>query len=121
NFGPWPADRPPYLRFALYKENVDTFTALRRLAAAVDTRPNMISCAGVKDKRGVTTQWCTVRMRGAEELAAACNAPRVPFAGGPPRVPRNQLVGNMSYVEAPLALGDLRGNRFRIALRNVSV
>ncbi|CAM9509268.1 unnamed protein product [Discosporangium mesarthrocarpum] len=75
--------------------------------------PNkLLTYAGTKDKRAVTSQWCTVKRRGKEELQAF-NRPLGCHAG--PIV----LLANFSYVERPLSLGDLSGNRFSVVLRNI--
>ena len=56
----WPSDRPPFLRFALYKENQDTMSAVSQLCRQLHlTHTDAVGYAGTKDKRACTTQWCT--------------------------------------------------------------
>lgn len=64
---------------------------------------NMVKHAGTKDKRGNTTQMISIRKLNAESVAKV-NA-------------RNIWTGNYIYKSSTLKLGDLKGNRFRIALR----
>jgi tRNA pseudouridine13 synthase len=138
----WPSQRPHYLQFVLYKENKDTvecisllsqftgYTLYRKLTFFSSSsshfffflpldlgfhvsyfhlrvkRSNWLF-AGNKDKRAVTSQLCTVFKYPAENL----------------RVLNERLrgikVGNYRYVDKPLELGDLLGNRFVVVLRFV--
>ena len=67
------------------------------------TKPNIISYAGTKDKRGKTTQRMCVKHRKAEALAN-CKF-------------RCMTVGNFKYEHKPLRLGNLSGNQFKLAIR----
>lgn len=71
-------------------------------------RVSSLTYAGTKDKRGRTTQWVSIRRRDPAAIVKA--AARLP----------NIHIGNFSFKPEPLKLGHLQGNRFRIALRNVS-
>jgi len=68
-------------------------------------RVKNIDVAGTKDKRAVTTQLATVYRVEMEKLAEL----------------NNRLIGiklgDFSYCNAELKLGDLQGNRFTIVLR----
>jgi hypothetical protein len=72
----WPKDRPDYLQFVLYKENIDTGTAARDIAKIVRLPPKGrnrggsggLGYAGMKDKRGCTTQFCTVFRKTPQDL-----------------------------------------------------
>jgi len=48
--------RPKYLHFVLYKENHTTTSAIAALAKTLRVKENRFSFAGMKDKRGLTTQ-----------------------------------------------------------------
>jgi tRNA pseudouridine13 synthase len=104
----WPSHRPPYLQFVLYKENKDTNECVALLSKLTGIKPSHWFFAGTKDKRAVTAQLCTVYKYPAELL----------------RVVNERLygikVGNYRYVDKPLELGDLLGNRFNIVLRSVN-
>ncbi|KAG7671010.1 hypothetical protein Ndes2437A_g04655 [Nannochloris sp. 'desiccata'] len=104
----WPGDKNKYLRFALFKENVDTHHALMSMAKALHLNAKVFNVAGTKDKRGVTVQWATAYSVTPEKLLRVNNTVR------------DLRVGNFSYVPEALRLGDLRGNKFDIVLRGLS-
>nr|XP_018897314.1 PREDICTED: pseudouridylate synthase 7 homolog isoform X1 [Bemisia tabaci] len=95
-----------YLHFILHKENMDHSQTVSLLAHLLRLKPNFISAAGTKDKRAKTTQWISVRRVKADRIANM-------------RL-RSIWCGHYCYKKEPLKLGDLRGNQFRIALRNVT-
>lgn len=103
----WPADRPNFLMFTLYKENKDTQDALNVIGRMLRCKPSSFGFAGTKDKRGVTTQRVTLYRQKSESVARLN------------KVLRGIMVGNFKYVEEPLKLGDLLGNRFCVVLRGV--
>lgn len=102
---PWPAE---YTYFVVHKENIDTMKAALVLSQNLKCRPNNLTYAGTKDKRAKTSQLFCIRKRHPETIVQA--ASRVP----------NVFVGNFEFREHTLRLGQLKGNRFRIALRNVT-
>eukprot|EP00586_Coscinodiscus_wailesii_P002074 CAMPEP_0172485496 /NCGR_PEP_ID=MMETSP1066-20121228/13534_1 /TAXON_ID=671091 /ORGANISM="Coscinodiscus wailesii, Strain CCMP2513" /LENGTH=744 /DNA_ID=CAMNT_0013250795 /DNA_START=58 /DNA_END=2292 /DNA_ORIENTATION=- len=121
---PWPRDRPDYLKFVLYKENMDTPSALRELMkkGRIDFKKG-VGYAGMKDKRGVTCQFCTVYHEEEEDLLAVNEknmsvCARSDDSGGGASF---FLIGGFSYAKHNLRLGKLKGNRFEIVLRNVTV
>jgi tRNA pseudouridine13 synthase len=129
----WPEDRPNYLRFVMYKENIDTSTAVKDIARIARINPrgprNMrgvsggVTYAGMKDKRGVTTQYCTV-FRKTPTALMVMNRNRKNKKGGGNTNNNGQgimRVGCFSYVHKELRLGMLKGNRFDIVLRNVCI
>ncbi|CAN6219628.1 unnamed protein product [Urochloa humidicola] len=103
----WPYHLGKYLRFHLYKENRDTQEALGVIGKMLGVQPRSFGFAGTKDKRAVTTQQVTLFKVNASRLAALNSK----LAG--------IRVGDFSYVNEGLALGQLSGNRFAITLRNV--
>lgn len=128
----WPRDRPNFLRFVLYKENVDTGTAARDIAYAARLPPKgkggaSMGYAGMKDKRGITSQFCTIYRKTPETILTLnsrdnkSNAKR--FGGGNTRSGGSSIikVGNFEYVDKDIRLGELSGNRFDIVLRNVCI
>ncbi|KAJ1449045.1 pseudouridine synthase [Pelagophyceae sp. CCMP2097] len=106
----WPRHRADFIRFAVYKENLDTMKAAEAIASIVHTKVGNVGYAGTKDRRAVTTQWMTLRKQQPEHLARRINSARLP-GGGLLRV------GDFSFVDKELKLGDLRGNHFEIILR----
>ncbi len=130
---PWPNDRPNFLRFVMYKENIDTVTAVKdvaRIARIHPKRPrNMkgvsggITYAGMKDKRGITTQYCTAFRKTPQDLLVLNEHQKSAKGGGNTKNNGSGIirVGSFSYVNRELRLGMLSGNRFDIVLRNVCI
>lgn len=108
----WPKNRPDYLQFVLYKRNMETNSVMMQLAKAMNSNVSAFTYAGTKDKRGITTQLCTV-YRGSKERLETLNR------AGRELDSFNFLVGNAEYVPERLNLGDLRGNRFSLAIRDL--
>ena len=52
----WPSGVPDFLRFVLYKENIDTPGAINALAKTLRCNQDNVGFAGTKDKRAVTAQ-----------------------------------------------------------------
>ncbi|XP_050540711.1 pseudouridylate synthase 7 homolog [Daktulosphaira vitifoliae] len=102
----WPKSRPEYLHFALHKCNMDTTQVVSILSKQLKVKVNMIKHAGTKDKRGNTTQMMSIRRIEANKLVKVSA--------------RNVWIGNYVYKDATLKLGDLKGNRFNMVLRNIS-
>ncbi|GMH97372.1 hypothetical protein TrVE_jg7657 [Triparma verrucosa] len=95
---PWPKDLPQYLKFTLTKSNADTMPLCTSLNATY---------AGTKDKRGVTSQFCTVQKGYKQKIVDKLR-----------RMGPGIAATSFKYVDSALGLGDLGGNRFTITLRN---
>lgn len=104
----WPKNRGSYCHFVLYKENKDTMDAINVLSKFLRLRPNMFSYMGTKDKRAITVQEIAVLKITAERLAHLN------------KCLMNLKLGNFSYKNHPLKLGELQGNRFTVVIRNIS-
>ncbi|KAK0180099.1 hypothetical protein PV327_005775 [Microctonus hyperodae] len=104
----WSQREGLYCHFLLHKVNLDTMDALNQLAMNSRSKSNSFSYAGTKDRRARTTQWISIKRM----------EPKIILEAGY-RV-RGAYVGNFKYAKEPLKLGMLNGNRFTIALRNVS-
>jgi tRNA pseudouridine13 synthase len=70
-------------------------------------KPGLISYAGIKDKRAKTCQRIAVSNVEANRLI------------GISLYAKGLKLGNYEYGARPIALGDLKGNHFRILLKNV--
>ncbi|KAK6631791.1 hypothetical protein RUM43_013855 [Polyplax serrata] len=105
---PWFSKLGAYLHFVLFKKNLDTFDAFNILASKLKTKASNFTYAGTKDKRANTTQWVSMWHLDARRLK------------GINSVTHNMKVGNFIYKNTPLNLGDLKGNLFQIALKNVT-
>lgn len=108
----WPSDRPDYLQFVLYKRNMETNSVMSQLAKAMSLNVSAFSYAGTKDKRGITSQLCTIYRGSVERLEMLNRA-------GRDLESFNFLVGDAKYVASKLNLGDLQGNRFSLAIRSL--
>jgi len=104
---PWPKGRPKFLHFCLYKENTDTFAALSMLSMDLKLKSNKFHIAGTKDARAKTTQRVAIKQVTAEKVHQAASK----F--------HKLAVGNFTYQDRELKLGDLKGNQFDIVLRDV--
>lgn len=100
----WPHE---YTYFVVHKENCDTMKAAADLASYMNTHVSSLAYAGTKDKRGKTSQLFCIRKREPEKIVRA--AERL----------THLHVGNFTFHADTLKLGSLRGNQFRIALRQI--
>lgn len=110
----WPKDRPDFLQFILYKENIDTTTATKELSRkGCKAR---IGYAGMKDKRGITTQFCTMYRTEPHQIVGDQRT-----GGGNTNQRGGAVVqvGNFEFVSKEIRLGTLLGNRFDLVLRHV--
>lgn len=98
-------DDGPYLLLRVRKRlrNTDEVAAL--LAGALGIGRRDIGYAGLKDRNAITTQYFSVKGLRKERLASL-SIPQVDI----------EPVG---YVDGPLAIGLLEGNRFTITVRNL--
>ncbi len=94
-----------YLYFKLNKRGHNTLTALTYIAKKLNLKEAQFGFAGNKDKEAVTEQVCSVYGTSKEKLLAVkLDDISIEFLG---------------YGDAPIALGDLAGNKFEIVLRNL--
>lgn len=101
--GPW-GDTGPYLVLRLTKRNWEQQRLVKELARALGISHRRISWAGTKDRRAVTTQFITIH--GIEpEAVERIALPEVSL----------EVVGRSPHA---IALGELRGNRFGIRIRD---
>ncbi|KAJ7329573.1 hypothetical protein JRQ81_015747 [Phrynocephalus forsythii] len=104
----WPKSRGSYCHFVLYKENKDTMEAINVLSKFLRVKPNIFSYMGTKDKRAITVQEIAVLRITAQRLAHLN------------KCLMNFKLGNFSYKNHPLKLGELQGNHFTVVLRNIT-
>jgi tRNA pseudouridine13 synthase len=93
---------------------METHSVMMQLAKAMSIKPANFTYAGTKDKRGITTQKCTIYRGNMERLEMLNRA-------GPELDTFNFLVGNARYVPEKLNLGDLKGNRFGMTIRSIPI
>lgn len=101
-----PGKKGSHVYFFIEKEGLTTAEALREIARGIGQRNRDIGYAGLKDAHAVTRQWISIE--------------RVP----PDRVRRLKLrhikILDWGRLDTPLRIGQLRGNRFRVRLREVN-
>ncbi|MBL4846104.1 MAG: tRNA pseudouridine(13) synthase TruD [Planctomycetes bacterium] len=100
-----PSEKGSVSIYELKKKKLDTFEAVRRLAAKAKLPLDRIHYQGLKDRQGVTTQFISVD-RGRLD-------PKM-------RVPGIWL-RYLGRTDAPLTSDSLRGNAFRIVVRGLEV
>ena len=105
----WEGGSHQFVRFLLYKENMESQMAVGLLSSYLRVNLNVFGYAGTKDKRGVTTQFMTTHRVEPWKLAALNDKLRGVRVGGP-----------WSYCAKQLQLGLLSGNEFRLLMRAVS-
>lgn len=100
-----PAGTGEHLYLWVEKRNVNTQDAARSLARTLDTRPENVGWAGLKDRHAVTRQWISFQ------------CPKTP-------TPESFDLEGIRVLEVArhnnkLRTGHLRGNRFQLRLANV--
>lgn len=66
--------RNKYIHFVLFKSNIDTMGALFKLSKITGINQKLFSSAGLKDKRGVTTQMISLFNSDVNQLKKFYNA-----------------------------------------------
>lgn len=103
-----------YLQFTLYKRNKDTAVVLNQVAQSLKVPVTLFSYADAKDKRGISTQLCTV-YRVPKERAQLALKP----AASRPLDDQPHLIGDLRYTTHRLQLGDCLGNHIAVAIRSL--
>ncbi len=98
----------PCVKFTLRKEFMETIEAIQIVAKKLGVNPKDVSVAGTKDKRGITTQFVTVRYLNPMKLTSVNG-----MSNGKIKV------SNVKECKECLKLGDLSGNRFSLVLREI--
>ncbi|MCX8207314.1 MAG: tRNA pseudouridine(13) synthase TruD [Methanothrix sp.] len=96
-----------YLVIEVEKRDWDTHRLIREIARALRISQRRISFAGTKDRRAVTKQ----RMAIMNIEEDALRDLRIP----------DLRISVLGRTNRPLGLGDLKGNRFRIVIRDLAV
>lgn len=105
NYGAGPYK--PYLHFTVYKENRETMEIALTMSKLLRVSNKTIGFAGTKDRRGVTCQRFSIH-RGKVVRVNALN-----------KGLKQTVLGDFRYEDRSLELGDLSGNEFVIAIRDV--
>ena len=102
-----PSGQGEHLFLWVEKVGLDTPEAARRIASALGLRTDDVSWAGLKDRVAVTRQWLSVPARAEASLPMLEAGPEL-------RVLTHARHGNK------LRVGHLRGNRFRVRIRDAA-
>ena len=97
--------RDRYVIFTVQKMGISTMDVSNILASSLKLPRNLVSYAGLKDKRAITVQQMSVSSQAAGELTKL-------------ELSRIDL-RDFCYTRHPLQIGDLWGNRFTIILRDL--
>ncbi|XP_073838613.1 pseudouridine synthase 7 [Musca autumnalis] len=97
-----------YVHFLVHKENLDTSEVAVAMANNLNLRPSQVNYCGTKDKRAKTTQKFCIKKRTPRQIVGS-----IKFLNG-------VKIGNFEFCKEVLKLGQLKGNRFRIALRHLT-
>jgi tRNA pseudouridine13 synthase len=98
-------DRRDFLMCDLEKVNMDHFTALSILTKELNNLPHEISYAGTKDKMAWTCQRISIFNADINRIKNFSNP--------------NIILKNFKWIKHRIKIGDLKGNRFKIVLRDV--
>lgn len=96
-----------FLVLKIRKKNCDTWELIDRLAKFLGIYTNEIGYAGLKDKRATTTQYISIPKKYSKEIKSF-------------RSKKIEILDSCLHKEK-LNIGDLKGNRFRINLYDVSI
>lgn len=96
-----------YLHFTVYKENKETMEVASTITKFLRIPNKSVKYAGTKDRRGVTCQKFSIH-KGKVARVSSLN-----------KGLRGAILGGFSYEDRGLDLGDLQGNEFVIAIRDV--
>ena len=103
-----PKNDKKFCHFVLYKENRDTMNAINLIARLLHVKSSLLSYAGTKDKRAITTQ---------KICAANIDAKKISTLN---KSVNNIAVGDFEYKSCALKLGELGGNHFSTVIRNIA-
>lgn len=96
-----------YLHFTVYKENRETMEVASTITKFLRVPNKSVKYAGTKDRRGVTCQRFSIH-KGKVARVTSLN-----------KGLKGAILGGFSYEDRSLDLGDLQGNEFTIAIRDV--
>lgn len=96
-----------YLHFVVYKENRETMEIASTISKFLRISNKSVKYAGTKDRRGITCQKFSI-FKGKVARVSQLN-----------KGLKGAILGGFSYEDKSLDLGDLQGNEFVIAIRDV--
>ncbi|NIA03861.1 MAG: tRNA pseudouridine(13) synthase TruD [Nitrospiraceae bacterium] len=127
-----------YTLFLLKKENIDHFTALKMLSQAYKKPLNSIGYAGIKDKRAITYQYCSLKgwienikqtnssksLNDSETISSYLVKKHISINSYGHSLKEKPLKAIETYRLAksnkPISMGNLKENLFVIRIRNLN-
>ncbi|MHA1905337.1 MAG: tRNA pseudouridine(13) synthase TruD [Candidatus Thorarchaeota archaeon] len=100
-------ERARHIKITLQKMGLSTLDVANILSAELKVSRNLVSYAGLKDKRAITVQAMTIPAKASELLGSIKLS--------------NIWIRNPHYVKQRIQIGDLWGNQFTILLRDLNV
>ncbi|NHJ12611.1 MAG: tRNA pseudouridine(13) synthase TruD [Candidatus Thorarchaeota archaeon] len=98
-------EKDKYVSFVVQKMGLSTMDVSRIIASELGIPQHLVTYAGLKDKRAITTQMMSIP-RGASTRLGKINLVRI-------------AVRSPIYTHRPVQVGDLWGNRFTILLASI--
>ncbi|CCG84404.1 protein of unknown function [Taphrina deformans PYCC 5710] len=98
-----------YTIFTVYKDGRDTMDVANNISKLLRIPPKVLGFAGTKDKRGCTVQLFSAYRTHINRIAGICGSNAM----------KSVSLGDFHYASKGLSLGDLKGNKFVMVLRNV--
>ncbi len=104
----------------------DTISAVEDMCRILRVPNSRFGYCGTKDRRGVTSQIVTAhKVRRVSSVVVPCRLPWIVDVALRAQIPperlaevnrssRNVLVGDVTFVDQPVTLGQLKGNQFRV-------
>ena len=96
-----------HIKITLQKMGLSTYDVANILSAELKVSRNLVSYAGLKDKRAITVQAMTIPAQASKFLGSVKLS--------------NIWIRDPHYVRQRIQIGDLWGNQFSILLRDLSV
>jgi len=93
----------------LHKRNLELLNVLNLLAMGLQTNLSNLKYAGIKDKKANTYQFITINNVSRENISSLCNGINH----------SDWAISQPKEIQSPLQPGDLRGNLFKIVVRNL--
>ncbi|PIN76315.1 hypothetical protein COV18_00175 [Candidatus Woesearchaeota archaeon CG10_big_fil_rev_8_21_14_0_10_37_12] len=100
-----PKEQGKYLYFKLWKKDYTTPEALRKIANALHVSEKKFAYAGLKDRRSVTEQVCSVFGASKQKIDSI--------------TVESIKISVFGFGDDPVHVGDLKGNKFTVVVRNL--
>ncbi|KAH8740942.1 hypothetical protein FG386_002488 [Cryptosporidium ryanae] len=108
----WNPNIPCYIHFTIYKENRDTIDAINMISKCLKRNHKSFGIAGLKDRRGITTQRVSAYKVLEEHLVYATTSRNWD---------RNVRICDFKYEHDQINIGDLKGNLFHVVIRDLKI